>query len=116
MNLSHAVAVALAPLFERGLQLLGGADALEDGRVKWMRERRETPASHQELDALLRRAARLLERAGMSAEDSSGGGDKGAHGRRRKPAGHLRALLLRSEASVAEVRALHGLLKEIEAR
>lgn len=51
-----------------------------------------------------------------SAAESTGGGDKGNHGRRRRAMGHLRALLLRGQANTAEVRALHGMVKELESR
>lgn len=51
-----------------------------------------------------------------SAKESTGGGDKSNHGRKRQLMGHVRALALRSQASTAEVRALHGLCKELEAR
>lgn len=45
-----------------------------------------------------------------------GGGDRSNHGRRKRPAGHLRAVLRRSQASAAEVRALHGLVKALAER
>lgn len=85
-------------------------------RVRWRREQALSPASQAELEALLGRAAALLEAAGISAEESSGGGNNSNHGRRKKLMGHVRALLLRSQASTAEVRALHGLCKELEGR
>jgi tRNA C32,U32 (ribose-2'-O)-methylase TrmJ len=71
-------------------------------------------ATQGEIEALLTRAVALMERAGLDSRESSGGGDKSNHGRKRKPAGHLRALLARSQASTAEVRALHGIFKELE--
>ncbi|KAL4441497.1 hypothetical protein ABPG77_002001 [Micractinium sp. CCAP 211/92] len=88
----------------------------EDERVRWRREQALSPASQAELEALLSRAAALLEAAGISAEESSGGGNNSNHGRKKKLMGHVRALLLRSQASSAEVRALHGLCKELEGR
>ena len=115
LNLSHAVAVALSQLFDATVAAGGGAESLTAGRVQYHRARAETAAPHAEIDALLRRAAALLTAAGISTEESSGGGDKGNHGRRRKPLGHLRQVLTRSQANVAEVRAMHGLLKEVEA-
>ena len=57
--------------------------------------------------------AALLQAAGIDAEESAGGGDRAAHGRRRLPMGQLRRLLLRSQASTAEVRALHGICKRL---
>ncbi|KAG7667321.1 hypothetical protein Ndes2526B_g04172 [Nannochloris sp. 'desiccata'] len=107
LNLSHAVGVVMANLFEMGTErtncegalLLNPADAL---------------ATQGEIEALLTRAVALMERAGLDPRESSGGGDKSNHGRKRKPAGHLRALLARSQASTPEVRALHGILKELE--
>jgi tRNA C32,U32 (ribose-2'-O)-methylase TrmJ len=82
--------------------------------LRWQRQRLGQLATNAEVEALLQRAAVLLERSGVGAEETSGGGDKGNHRRKRLPAGHLRALLLRSQATVAEVRALHGMLKEVE--
>jgi len=79
------------------------------------REIAGAPANHAEIDALLRRAGALLTAAGIAIEESSGGGDKGNHGRRRKPLGYLRHMLTRSQANTAEVRAMHYLLKDIEA-
>jgi len=107
LNLSHAVGVVMANLFEMGTEatnfegevLSNPADAL---------------ATQGEIEALLTRAVALMERAGLDSRESSGGGDKSNHGRKRKPAGHLRALLARSQASTPEVRALHGVLKELE--
>ena len=71
-------------------------------------------ASQGEVEALLERVVLLMAGAGMDARENSGGGDKSNHGRKRRPVGHLRALLSRSQASTAEIRALHGVLKEIE--
>lgn len=51
-----------------------------------------------------------------STQESVGGGDRSNHGRRKLLMGHLRSLLQRSQASTAEVRALHGLCREVEAR
>ncbi|KAI7837497.1 hypothetical protein COHA_008688 [Chlorella ohadii] len=88
----------------------------ESERVRWQREQALASASMAELEALLQRAAVLLEAAGISAKESIGGGDKSNHGRRKQLMGHVRSLLLRSQASTAEVRALHGLCKELERR
>ena len=71
-------------------------------------------ASQGEIDALLVRAIVLMEKAGLDVRESSGGGPKSNHGRIRRPAGHLRALLSRSQATTREVRSLHGVLKELE--
>ncbi len=61
-------------------------------------------------------SARLTWPAGpaCSSKDSTGGGDKGNHGRRRLAMGHIRSLLLKARANTAEVRALHGVAKELE--
>ncbi|PRW50932.1 rRNA methyltransferase [Chlorella sorokiniana] len=95
--------------------LLSGS-LFESERVRWQREQALASASQAELEALLQRAAALLEGAGISAKESIGGGDKSNHGRRKQLMGHVRSLLLRSQASTAEVRALHGLCKELERR
>lgn len=79
-----------------------------------IREMADNLASQGEVEALLARTVALMERAGLDTRESSGGGDKSNHGRKRKPAGHLRAVLSRSQATTAEVRALHGVLKELE--
>ncbi|KAL4444260.1 hypothetical protein ABPG75_011997 [Micractinium tetrahymenae] len=100
-----------------GVEAGGASGSLfEDERLRWRREQALSPASQAELEALLSRAAALLEAAGISAEESSGGGNNSNHGRKKKLMGHIRALLLRSQASTAEVRALHGLCKELEGR
>ncbi|GAB4818563.1 hypothetical protein N2152v2_005609 [Parachlorella kessleri] len=154
LNLSHAVAVVLAQLFELRTHQLGGPDLLEAGKkehlgsglavkellqgaaggesplhaptcplppssaeqAKFVRRRALAPADQGQLEALLDRWAALLEGAGISAKESTGGGHKGAHGRRRKAMGHMRSLLLRGRANAVEVRALHGLAKELERR
>jgi tRNA C32,U32 (ribose-2'-O)-methylase TrmJ len=116
MNLSHAVAVVLAFAFERRLQLLGLSDlGVEDpGRRSDTATRASTqPAAHSELAALLDKLSAIATAAGVSGEDSRGGGAQGRHGRRRLPVGHARALLGRSAASTAEVRALHGLASSV---
>jgi hypothetical protein len=51
--------------------------------------------------------------AHCSGKESTGGGAKGSHGRKRQPVGHFRAVLTRAAARVGEVRALHGLLSAI---
>lgn len=73
------------------------------------------PANHSEVDALLSRISSLMGQAGISAEESTGGGDKSNHGRKRRPFGHVKAVLQRSQLSTAEVRALHGIFKKLEA-
>jgi tRNA C32,U32 (ribose-2'-O)-methylase TrmJ len=114
LNLSHAVGVVLANLFEMGTELV----ALENENNTTIEGMLVNPvdnvATQGEVEALLTRAVALMERAGLDPRESSGGGDKSNHGRKRKPAGHLRALLARSQASTPEVRALHGILKELE--
>lgn len=108
LNLSHAVAVTLSTLLELKL----GAEEAAGGGGEGGPEL----APQGEVGALLARAVALMEAAGLDVRESSGGGDKGNHGRRRRPAGHLRALLARSQATTAEVRALHGILKALEKR
>ena len=80
-------------------------------------ERGTEMASQGDIEALLRRVRSTLAKAGVRndmLEDSSGGGDAGSHGRKRRALGHLTALLRRSRATVAEVRAMHALLRELE--
>lgn len=107
LNLSHAVGVVMANVFEMGTELTNSEGDLLSNPA-------DALATQGEIEALLRRAVSLMERAGLDSRESSGGGDKSNHGRKRKPAGHLRALLTRSQASTPEVRALHGILKELE--
>ncbi|KAL4854311.1 tRNA (cytidine/uridine-2'-O-)-methyltransferase TrmJ [Chlorella vulgaris] len=121
LNLSHAVAVVVSQLFDIKQQRLLAADQqqqqqqqvaaadlpgldpsvgplapsgslFENDRMRWRREVALAPANQAELEALLQRMAALLQAAG------------------------IRSMLLRSQASAAEVRALHGLCKELEGR
>lgn len=112
LNLSHAVAIVLSQMYD-DFRASGNGDA-ESDRMAYVRERWSTPASRADVDKILERASRLLERAGISSLETSGGGDKGNHGRRKMAFGHLRALLTRSQATAAEVRALHALLRDLE--
>ena len=128
LNLSHAVAVVLSQLFDVTLAMRTNANGGEHNketnlemdeeaaRMAFLRERWSVPAVYEDVEALLARAAALLESAGINTEVSSGGGDKGNHGRRRKSFGHLRALMNRAMATKAEVRALHAILRELERR
>lgn len=127
LNLSHAVAVVLSQLFTVALAMRANASEGEQqeihvgmdeeaARMAFLRERWSVPAVHEDIEALLTRAGTLLESAGINTEMSSGGGDKGNHGRRRKAFGHLRALMNRAVATKAEVRALHAILRELERR
>lgn len=110
LNLSHAVAVTLSTLLE--MKLTAEESAGDAAAAAAMMD----VAPQGEVEALLARAVALMEAAGLDARESSGGGDKSNHGRRRRPAGHLRALLARSQATTSEVRAMHGILKELEKR
>jgi TrmH family RNA methyltransferase len=137
MNLSAAVAVTLAWLFARraGVAEAAAAVAASGGEGK-DREQPSVasasvaanpglersaagdpnqqqgfrPASAAELEALLDKAAALALAAGESPDESSGGGNRGTHGRRRKAQGHLRAVLQRARATAWEARSLHGYL------
>lgn len=113
LNLSHAVAVILSQIYE-DLQIAETTKSTEDERISYVRKRWSTSASKADVDKVLERAGRLLEMAGISSIETSGGGDKGNHGRRKMAFGHLKALLTRSQATTAEVRALHALLRELE--
>lgn len=68
------------------------------------------PASAAELEALLDKAAALAISANESPDESTGGGSRGTHGRRRKAQGHLRAVLQRARVTAWEARSLHGYL------
>jgi len=68
------------------------------------------PASAAELDALLDKAAALAIASGGTPDESTGGGSRGTHGRRRKAQGHLRAVLQRARVTSWEARSLHGFL------
>ncbi|GBF98626.1 rRNA methyltransferase [Raphidocelis subcapitata] len=111
MNLSHAVGVTLAALFERRLAAAGleelpmGQDVQGNPRVQAGLQ----PAAASELEALLAKVAALARAVGVSDLESHGGGNQGNHGRRRLPLGHVRAILSRAKANTWEVRSLHGL-------
>jgi len=111
LNLSHAVTIVLSQMYDEFRAENGAA---ESDRIAYVRQRWSTPASRADVNKVLERASRLLERAGISSLETSGGGDKGNHGRRKMAFGHLRALLTRSQATAAEVRALHALLRDLE--
>jgi tRNA C32,U32 (ribose-2'-O)-methylase TrmJ len=66
------------------------------------------PASAREIEALLDKAAALAIAVGEPPEESTGGGNQGTHGRRRKAQGHLRAVLQRARVTAWEARSLHG--------
>lgn len=66
-------------------------------------------APAKEIESLLLRLAAIAEASGLSSAESSGGGAKGNHGRKRLPVGHARALVARARMNAAEVRSLHGL-------
>ncbi|WIA30566.1 hypothetical protein OEZ86_000649 [Tetradesmus obliquus] len=113
MNLSHAVAVVLAGLFERRLALLGLADLGIEVSGKQESWEGLQPAAASELSALLAKVSAIAKSVGMSGNDSRGGGAQGSHGRRRLPLGHIRAILSRAQANTWEVRSLHGLASAV---
>jgi TrmH family RNA methyltransferase len=123
MNLAAAVAVTLSWCFARRLAPAADADTAAllpppplpqnlgierssagDPNV----QRGFQPASARELEALLDKAAALAIAAGEPPEESTGGGNQGRHGRRRKAQGHLRAVLQRARVTTWEARSLHG--------
>lgn len=116
MNLSHAVALVLAQLFERRCELQGlnelGIERAGSAVSPAVREGLQ-PVTVAELEALLAKVARVAAAVGISGEESQGGGPKGNHGRRRLPLGHVRALLSRAKANTWEVRSLHGLASAV---
>ena len=111
LNLSHAVAVVVSRLYELQQQAEDMGNAVPTTTT---RARQVQIANQAEIEALLARGVSLMERVGMDVRESSGGGDKSNHGRRRKAVGHVRAMVARSMATRAEVRAMHGILKHIE--
>ena len=132
MNLSAAVAVALAWAFARRAGVAEAAQAQAqapgDGAAATStaaianpglersaagdpsQQQGFRPASAAELEALLDKSAALAVAAGESPDESSGGGNRGTHGRRRKAQGHLRAVLQRARVTAWEARSLHGFL------
>eukprot|EP00879_Flechtneria_rotunda_P014117 GHRR01014747.1.p1 GENE.GHRR01014747.1~~GHRR01014747.1.p1 ORF type:complete len:367 (+),score=101.63 GHRR01014747.1:1455-2555(+) len=113
LNLSHAVAVVLAGVFERRLQLLGLSDlGLEVNGTPITRKALQ-PAAGSEVAALLAKVSQIAANVGLNGEESRGGGAQGSHGRRRLAVGHIRSILSRAQASTWEVRSLHGLATAI---
>lgn len=110
LNLSHAVAVILSQVYEREDRRRGSME----GRGG-MSDPRHALATHSEMNALYDRILGLLERQGIDTAESRQGGDAGNHGRRVLAPAALKSILLKSQASAAEVRSIFGLLKDLEA-
>jgi TrmH family RNA methyltransferase len=107
LNLSHAVAVVTSGLFQY-FDTHHGKQYQENDAL--------SVATHEELEALLHRLSACLTSMGIDPSESRGGGDKSNHGRKRLAPGHIRNILLRSQATQQEVRSLFGLVKELEKR
>ena len=107
LNLSHAVAVVTSGLFQY-FDTHQGTPYQENDAL--------SVATHEELEALIHRLHACLTSMGIDASESRGGGDKSNHGRKRLAPGHIRNILLRSQATQQEVRSLFGLVKELEKR
>lgn len=102
LNLSHAVCVVLAQLFE---QRISNRDA--DVAVGKQVPKQHQPAPRSDVEALISRWTELADAAGLGLADSVGG--TGSHGRKRRTAGHVKAVLSRAQVTVQELRVLHGL-------
>lgn len=102
LNLAHAVCVVLSQLFE---QRTSDHDAAEVA-VKQV-PRQHQPAPRSDVESLINRWTELTDAAGLGLADSVGG--TGSHGRKRRTAGHVKAVLSRAQVTVQEVRVLHGL-------
>ncbi|KAK9849125.1 hypothetical protein WJX84_010183 [Apatococcus fuscideae] len=90
-----------------------GKVALVFGREE--RHASSHPVDAAALDVLVSKWAAVIGRAGLRSEETVAGG-QGNHGRKRRTAGHLRAILSRSQATKQEVQAMHGLAKAILAK
>lgn len=102
LNLSHAVCVVLAQLYQQKLS----GHTTEAAPVQQIPKQHQ-PAARADVEALIHRWAELSSVAGLGAEDSVGG--TGSHGRKRRTAGHVKAVLSRAQVTVQELRVLHGL-------
>lgn len=119
MNLSHAVAVVLAPLYEERAAAAAAAAATAAAEASGAAggdarpDAAAQPAAAAEIESLLQRVAAIAAAAGQPTEESRGGG--GNHGRRRTALGHARALLQRAAPTAGEARGLHGLAAAVQA-
>ncbi|DBA94244.1 hypothetical protein WJX77_010719 [Trebouxia sp. C0004] len=102
LNLSHAVCVILAQLFE---QRTCNHDA--DMAAAKQVPKQHQPAPRSDVESLINRWTELTDAAGLGFADSVGG--TGSHGRKRRTAGHVKAVLSRAQVTVQELRVLHGL-------
>ncbi|KAL0048130.1 hypothetical protein WJX82_008393 [Trebouxia sp. C0006] len=102
LNLSHAACVVLAQLFE---QRTSNHDA-DVAAVKQVPKQHQ-PAPRSDVESLINRWTELTDAAGLGLADSVGG--TGSHGRKRRTAGHVKAVLSRAQVTVQELRVLHGL-------
>lgn len=103
MNVSHSVAVVLSQLFETRKRNGG----LEEAPPSLL-----NPATIDEIDALVRRVHSFMNtRLDLDVRESAGGANSG---RRIMMAGKIRRVLRRSRISSDEVKALFGLIKELE--
>ncbi len=111
LNLGSAVAVALALLHEGAAREGEGAPppttTTSSVSLPSLLPDAATPA---DISALAARVSALAEAVGLAPGESSGA----AHGRKRRSAGIVRALLTRAGASRAECAGVHLLLRAVE--
>ncbi|KAA6417258.1 MAG: rRNA methyltransferase [Trebouxia sp. A1-2] len=102
LNLSHAVCVVLSQLFEQ-------RTSMNDADVAAVKQipKQHQPAPRSDVESLINRWTELTDAAGLGLADSVGG--TGSHGRKRRTAGHVKAVLSRAQVTVQELRVLHGL-------
>jgi tRNA/rRNA methyltransferase len=113
MNLSSAVAVVLAPLYEERAAAAAAAAASGAADSDARPDAAAQPAAAAEIESLLQRLAAIAAAAGQPTEESRGGG--GNHGRRRTALGHARSLLQRAAPTAGEARSMHGLAAAVQA-
>ena len=105
LNLSHAVGVVLAGVFERASLREEGAWAAPDATQA------QALATNEDIDVLLSRWKEATMALDVDSEEVV---YSKAHGAKTKVLGHLRNVLLRANATDKEVRALHGLCSALK--
>ena len=128
LNLSHAVAIILAQLYTMVMTQQESDDIAmppsDEGVARPAAKTAGTsnvwdqPVTHGEVDALVSRIDAILQMLEIEAPESTGGGDKGSHGRRRKSKGHVQSLLRKNgyKATQREIRSIFGLVKMVESK
>ncbi|KAK9819025.1 hypothetical protein WJX74_006576 [Apatococcus lobatus] len=118
LNLSHAVCVVLSQLWDLSFELAApeGPQISVPRSVTSASSTAGHASSHPvdaaALDVLVAKWSEVIGRAGLRSEETVAGG-QGNHGRKRRTAGHLRAILSRAQATKQEVQAMHGLANAV---